>query len=171
MTQKPLLNVIVAVTTDNAIGRNGDLVYRLRGDMRHFRELTMGHPVIMGRLTWESLPSGALPGRRNIVVSRNKDYEAPGAEVVTSLDEATASLNPGEEAFIIGGGRIYEAAMPMADRIYLTVIDAEAPDADTFFPAVYPVTPDSEWTVTTDEPWQTDERSGIRFKFVCLSRK
>ena len=146
------VNIIVAITADNAIGRGGDLIYRLKDDMRHFKEITMGHTIIMGRKTWESLPKGALPGRRNVVVSRNADYAAPGAEVYTSLQEALQQCANAGKVFVIGGAQIYAQALPVAERLYLTAINAEAPDADTFFPEI----DHAEWTVESSEPMQTD---------------
>lgn len=160
------VSIIVAVTRDNAIGRGGDLIFRLRGDMRHFKAVTMGHPVIMGRKTWESLPNGALPGRRNMVISRNKDYRAEGAEVFGSLESALEALSAGDEAMVIGGAQIYGEALALASRLYLTVIDAEAGDADTFFPEI-----GDEWVETDRGERFVDEASGLGYRFVCLSRK
>lgn len=163
------LNIIVAVDNKSAIGRRGDLIYKISADLRRFKELTTGHAVIMGRKTWESLPKGALPGRRNMVISRNADYRAAGAEVFTSLDAAVSALSPGQRAFIIGGASIYKEALPLADNLYLTEIDAVADDADTFFPefdrTLWDVTDDS------DTGWRADDKTGLRFRFVCLSRK
>ena len=177
MRPDPSISIIVAVAADNAIGRNGDLLYRLRPDMRHFRAVTMGHPVIMGRKTWESLP-GALPGRRNMVVTRNSGYVAEGAETFPSLTDAIKALNPEDEAMIIGGEQIYRQAMPLADRLYLTYIDAPKGDADTFFPDVDP----DEWEEidineradiipANGHSWTTDPATQTRYRFVCLSRK
>ena len=175
-SNNPQISIIVAVTTDNAIGRDGNLVVHIRDDMRHFREVTMGHPVIMGRKTWESLPGGALPGRRNMVVSRNADYRAEGAETYTSLQAAIDALRPGDEAMIIGGAEIYRQAMPLANRLYLTLIDTTVPDADTFFPPI----DDSEWSEInpdTNQPsnatsqWRIDERTGLHYRFICMTRK
>lgn len=163
----PRLSIIVAITDDGAIGRGGDLVYRLRPDMRRFRSITMGHPVIMGRKTWESLPAGALPGRRNIVISRNPGYEAQGAEVFSSLEAALGAISPDEEAMVIGGAQIYRQAMPLADRLYLTRINAPAPGADTFFPEIDP----ARWAETDPGEQQTDPETQIRYRFSCLSRR
>lgn len=164
------INIIVAVTADNAIGRNGDLVCRLSPDMRHFRQLTTGHTVIMGRRTWQSLPNGALPDRNNIVLSTDPRFNAPGAQTFISLDDALKAVSADEQVFIIGGAQVYSTALPIAERIYLTQIDIAAPDADTYFPDFDP----ERWeetlgTETTD--WQTDPKTGIRYRFVCLSRK
>lgn len=158
------LNIIVAMSADRAIGRAGDLIWHLRQDLRHFKELTMGHPIVMGRRTWESLPKGALPGRRNIVVSRNAAFSAPGAEVFANLDEAIEAA--GEGAFIIGGGQIYAAALPLASALHLTEIDASFPDADTHFPPVSP----AEWHEDECGGWETDEKSGLRYRFRTLRR-
>ena len=116
----------------------------------------------MGRKTFESLPKGALPDRRNIVVSRQPDFNAPGAELAHSLDEAIGMAR-GEELFIIGGESLYRQAMPLADRLFLTQINVRRPDADTFFPL--PPLPDS------DEPWLLDESSGQQFRFRDIDLK
>ena len=131
-----MLHLIVAIDRDGAIGRKGDLLYHISADLKQFKARTMGNTIIMGRRTFESLPKGALPGRRNIVVTRNKAYSAPGAEVAHSLPEALAlaATNPMGEPYIIGGAEIYRQALPLADVLHLTLIDASTPDADTFFP-------------------------------------
>lgn len=130
-----MLNLIVAIDRQGAIGRKGDLLYHISADLKLFKAKTVGNTVIMGRRTFESLPKGALPQRRNIVVSRNKAYKAAGAEVAHSLEGALkmAESGPGE-AFVIGGAELYRAALPMADVLHLTLIDAETDGADTFFP-------------------------------------
>lgn len=129
---KPRLHMIVAVDRCGAIGKGGDLVFRIKQDLRNFRALTMGNTVVMGRRTWESLPA-ALPGRRNIVISRNPDYKPQGAELASSLQQALtmAAQGPGE-IFIIGGATIYKDAARMADVLHITVVNAIAADADTF---------------------------------------
>lgn len=133
------LYIIVGVTRDGAIGRGGDLIVHSRADMRYFKETTMGHPVIMGRKTFESLPKGALPGRRNIIITGNHGYRAEGAEVVHSLEEAVAlTAGGGVVPFIIGGAQVYAEALPRATRLYVTEFDTEAPDADAHFPAIDP---------------------------------
>lgn len=131
--------IIVALSTQTrAIGKNGQLLWHLPDDMKRFKELTTGHPVIMGRKTWESLPERfrPLPGRTNIVVTRQTGYGAVGATVADSLEAAHAASKraPGaDEIFVIGGGDLYREALPLADRLYLTLVDDTA-DADTFFP-------------------------------------
>lgn len=171
--------IIVACTRDFAIGRSGDLLYHISDDLKRFKALTMGHPIIMGRRTFESFPKGALPGRRNIVVTRNPAYTAQGIETATSLDDALAlcggdSPNP----YIIGGGEVYRQALPLAERIELTLIDALAPDADTHFPLLT----SSEWKIQDDDngdrpfeieslEWQhSDPRSCVGYTFLTLTR-
>lgn len=129
---KQPVHLIVAVDRRGAIGRGGDLLYRIRQDLRRFKALTTGNTVIMGRRTWESLP-GALPGRRSIVVTSNPDFRPAGADTAASPEEAIrmAADGPGEP-FIIGGARLYAAMAHMADVLHITVVDDIAPDADTW---------------------------------------
>ncbi len=133
---QPILTLIAAVARNGVIGIDNHLPWHLPADLRHFKALTTGHAVIMGRKTWESLPEKfrPLPGRRNIVVTRNTAYAAAGATVVTSLPDAVAAAGPGE-AFVIGGAALYAAAMPLADRLQLTEL-ATIFEGDTHFPAV-----------------------------------
>ncbi len=160
------LCIIVAITRDRAIGVNGDLLYPISADLKRFKELTMGCPIIMGRKTFESFPKGPLPGRRNIVITRNPYYSPAGAEVYHSLDEAIAAVDGVEKAFVIGGGMLYAQALPLANELQLTVIDTERPDADTFFPEI----PAGEWVKVEESDEQIDPRSGLSYRFVCLSR-
>jgi dihydrofolate reductase len=140
MQSVQVLSIIVAMASGNhAIGKGGALPWHLTSDLTRFKATTMGHPVIMGRKTWESIPPTfrPLPGRTNIVVTRDQAYTAPGAIVVHSLDEAitAAEGSPGaEEVFVAGGGELYGQALPRAQQIYLTTVRATVEDADTFFP-------------------------------------
>lgn len=129
--------IIVAIDRRGAIGRGGDLLFYIKDDLRRFKALTMGNTLVMGRRTFESLPKGALPGRRNIVVSRNTAYTAPGIEVAPTLEAALAlaAAGPGD-TFVIGGVQIYAQALAKADVLELTVVDAEAEAPDTYFPAI-----------------------------------
>lgn len=128
------ISMIAAVGKNLELGKNNDLIWHFKEDMKFFKQTTMGHPVIMGRKTFESLPK-ALPGRKNIVISANPEYKADGAEVVTSVEEAIKLAETEDtDAFVIGGGRIYNEFLPYADNLYLTEINAECPDADTYFP-------------------------------------
>ena len=129
--------IIVAIDRRGAIGRGGDLLFYIKDDLRRFKALTIGNTLVMGRRTFESLPKGALPGRRNIVVSRNAAYTAPGIEVAPSLEAALALAADGPgDTFVIGGGQIYAQALAKADVLELTVVDAEAEAPDTYFPAI-----------------------------------
>lgn len=129
------MKIIVAIDRNGAIGRDGGLLFNIRADLRRFKALTTGHTVVMGRKTFESLPKGALPDRRNIVVSRTPGYQAPGAEVFGSLEEALAAC-ASDETFVIGGAQLYEASLPLADTLLLTVVDACGENPDTFFPVI-----------------------------------
>src|SRR5512145_126071 len=122
-----MLSLIAAVAKNRVIGNNNQLLWHLPEDMRHFRETTRGKPVIMGRKTWESLPDSfrPLPGRLNIVVSRNRAYRPEGAELAASLDEAVVKAGAANEIFVIGGGELYRQAMPIAGKLYITEIDAD----------------------------------------------
>lgn len=163
----PRVNIIVAIAPDLAIGRRGDLLFHVSADLKRFKSLTMGYPIVMGRKTFESLPKGALPGRRNIVISRNTAYKAAGAETVTSLDQAINLCADAGEIFIIGGAQIYAEALPKADRLLLTRFDRTLADADCHFPEIKA----DQWTVDETSDWQADERSGVSFKFENLIRR
>ena len=130
-----ILAVIAAVARNGVIGRDNAIPWRLPEDMERFRELTTGNAVVMGRRTWESLPDRfrPLPGRRNVVVTRNEGWSAEGAERAASLEEALAVLGDEPRAFVIGGAELYAEALPRADELYLTELDEEA-EGDTFFP-------------------------------------
>jgi dihydrofolate reductase len=153
------LSIIVALGRDNTIGRSGNLIWRISDDLKRFKRLTMGHPIIMGRKTWESLPK-ALPGRRNIVISRQNGYHAEGGEVYTSLEEAIAATSADEEPFIIGGAQIYALALPLASKLYLTCIDDTCADADAAFPHIDL----NEWTLTEASEWATTG-DGVSYRF------
>lgn len=129
-----MTHLIVAIDRKGAIGRDGDQLYYIKEDLRHFKTLTMGNTIIMGRKTFEALPKGALPGRKNIVVTRNTSYVAPGAEVAHSLADAIGMATG--DAYIIGGAEIYRQGLPLADILHITVVDDETSDADTYFPPI-----------------------------------
>ncbi|UXA19952.1 dihydrofolate reductase [Mycobacterium sp. SMC-4] len=156
------LGLIWAQSTSGVIGRGGAIPWRLPEDLARFKELTMGHTVIMGRLTWESLPASVrpLPGRRSVVVSRTADYRAEGAEVVTDLQDA-----PLGDAWVIGGAQIYGLAMPMATRCEITEVDVDLrrEDHDVLAPVL-----DEAWT-GTEGAWQ-DSASGLRYRFYSFVR-
>lgn len=162
--QKTTLTLIAAVARNGVIGRDNRLPWHLPADLKHFKALTTGHAVIMGRKTWESLPEKfrPLPGRQNIVVTRNAGYAAAGTNVVTSLADAVAAAG-GSEAFVIGGAELYVAALPLADRLQLTEIDADY-EGDTWFPPRDP----RQWRETTRDV-QRDE-AGLGYAFVSYER-
>lgn len=162
------LTIVASVTRDGVIGRDGGMPYHIPADLRHFKEVTLGHPVIMGRRTFESLPKGALPGRRNIVVTRTAEFAAPDVETASSLEEALALCDAaGPEPMVIGGGQVYSQAMPLATTLELTEIDATAPGGDTFFPEVDPAV----WIEKSRSERIVDDRSGLGLEFVCWCRK
>lgn len=167
MTQHPDISIIAAVAADGAIGVKGDMPFHISADLKRFKRLTMGHPLVMGRRTFESLPGGALPGRRNIVITRNASFAAEGAERAASLDQALDMCAGADRIMIIGGGQVYSDAIPLASSMHLTHIHADAPGADTFFPTVDP----SEWEVTETSEAATDPRSGAEYHFVDYIRK
>lgn len=139
MTQ-PHIALIVARCRNGVIGNEGGIPWHLPEDLAFFKKTTMGHPCLMGRKTWDSLRGRALPGRLNVVITRQKDFSAPGATVVGSIEEALKAAGAAPIVFIMGGGKIYEQALPLVQTAYVTEIDAEKP-GDTFFPQL----PESEW--------------------------
>ncbi|MDE7403316.1 MAG: dihydrofolate reductase [Muribaculaceae bacterium] len=156
---------IVAMGRNGEIGFNGDMPWHLPEDMKHFKKTTMGHPVIMGRRTWESIPRRPLPGRRNVVITGDADYQANGAEIVSSPAMSLDVCPPPEIPFVIGGGRIYEQMMPWCTHIYVTRIDAEFPEADTYFPALCA----GYWSLTKHSDWLISE-TGLRYRFELYER-
>lgn len=161
-----MLSLIAAVAKNRVIGNNNQLLWHLPEDMRHFRETTRGKPVIMGRKTWESLPDSfrPLPGRLNIVVSRNPAYQAAGATLAGSLEEAIRQAGNAKEIFIIGGEELYRQALPLADRLYLTEIENTFA-GDAFFPEVL----EREWEEASRKPQQGS--SVLSFSFVRYQRR
>jgi dihydrofolate reductase len=158
------LTLIAAVARNGVIGIDNRLPWHLPADLKHFKELTTGNTVIMGRKTWESLPARfrPLPGRQNIVVTRNGSYQAEGAVIATSLAVARAATDSGE-AFVIGGAELYVAAMPLADCLQLTEIDA-SPEGDTWFPAI-----DRHlWRETAREAHR--DEAGLDYAFVTYQK-
>ncbi|WP_072805367.1 dihydrofolate reductase [Rhodococcoides yunnanense] len=157
----PNVGLIWAQTVGGAIGDAGSIPWRVPEDTAHFKAMTLHHPVIMGRKTWDSLPPRfrPLPGRRNIVVTRNTTWRADGAEPVSSLEDGLVAASDAEMVWVIGGGEIYRAALPFATELQVTEIDLQI-DGDTAAPAV----PDG-WTSVAGE-WQTSSNENIRYRFV-----
>lgn len=156
---------VVAAGRNGEIGFEGDMPWHIPEDLRHFKELTLGHPVIMGRSTWLSIPRRPLPGRRNIVLTRRSDFEAEGAEISSSIEKAIALCEADEIPVIIGGGSVYAEVFPYLSQIYITRIDADFPQADTFFPTINP----DEWTILEQGDWLIS-KSGLRYRFETLVR-
>jgi len=172
-----ILSIISAIANNNEIGRKNDLLWNLPIDMKHFRKTTSGHPVIMGQKTFESLgttdgaPGRPLPNRRNIVVTLDKEFKREDCEVIYSLDELDERLKntieDDEEVFVIGGGQIYKLFMDKADRLYITHVDAEFPDADTLFPDIDPL----KWKIVSEDKHEKDEENIYATNFVIYERK
>ena len=160
------LSIIAAIgARTRAIGKNGQLLWRIPEDLKRFKTLTMGHPIIMGRKTFESIGK-VLPGRTNIVITRDKNFSFPDAVIVHSLEDATQKaegLDP-KETFIIGGGEIYAQALAHADRLYLTVVESDI-EGNVFFPAYKHL-----FTKKTREEKRTDEKTGLSYTWLDLER-
>ena len=156
------ISMIAAAGKNMELGRNNSLIWHLPDDLKFFKKTTLGKCIVMGRKTFESLPK-ALPGRKNIVISSNKNYEAPGAVAVPSPEEALKEAE-GDEVFIIGGESVYNAFLPSADNIYLTEVDASCGDADAFFP-------DFDKGKYTCTLLGENENNGIKFAHILYKRK
>ena len=159
------INIIVAIAENRAIGFENKLLYWLPNDLKRFKSLTTGRTIIMGRKTFESLPKGALPNRRNIVLSR-QDIKFPGAERFSSLEAALAQCQDDEEVFIIGGASVYQEALPLADKLCITHIDDTPEQADAFFPEIDPTV----WQVVSSETHAKDEKHHQSYRFVDYQR-
>jgi len=158
------MNIIVAVAKNNAIGKNNNLLWHIKEDLVYFKKTTLGATVVMGRKTFESIGK-PLPGRRNVVVSKTMN-EIEGIEIFRSVDQALGSCSSNEEVFIIGGGEIYKQSISLVQRIFLTIVDVNIPDADTFFPELDM----SQWR----EVFREDHSRGVSFEhpfsFIVLDR-
>ena len=165
----PRITLILARARNGVIGRDNAMPWKIPGEQAVFKRITMGHPIVMGRKTWESILASAgrpLPGRRNIVVTRNPAYAAPGAEVVDSVAAAVALCQQAPEMFVIGGAELYRAALPDAHRMIITAIDADF-DGDTFLPA-----PDPQfWHETAREPLPAQAPRDFAVDFVTYERR
>lgn len=155
------INIIVAIAKNNAIGFENKLLYWLPNDLRRFKALTTGHTIIMGRKTFESFPKGALPNRRNVVLTR-QNITFPGAERYGSLKEALDSCQREEEVYIIGGASVYQEALPLADKLCITLIEDIPKEADAFFPSIDP----KIWEETSRDSHPTDEKHLYPYTFI-----
>ncbi len=172
-----ILSIISAIANNNEIGRKNELLWNLPIDMKHFRETTSGFPVIMGQRTFESLgtsPSGLpgrpLPNRRNIILTLDKNFKREGIEVYYSIEdlekELSETMGKEEEAFIIGGGQIYKLFIDKVDRLYITHVDADFPDADTFFPIIEK----DNWEIIREDKYKKDEKNIYNTNFVIYKK-
>lgn len=160
------LSIIVAIARNYGIGFENKLLYRIPNDMKRFKALTTGNTIIMGRKTFESLPKGALPNRRNIVLSRDESAAFAGAEHFLSLEDALAHCGEDETVFIIGGSSVYTEALPLADNLYITLVDDATKEADAFFPEINGV----EWKETSRENHPVDEKHLYPYSFINYER-
>lgn len=163
MMKKRDISIIVAVDKNNAIGRGNNLLWHISEDLQHFKKITMGHPVIMGRKTYESI-GRPLPGRENIIVTRNMSFFAQGCIVVHSLQEAI-NIYPQDDVFIIGGGEIYNEAIAISNKMYITFVD-HCYDADTFFPKIDP----NLWYEASRVNYERGREFEYSFSFVKYSK-
>jgi dihydrofolate reductase len=161
-----MISFVVAVSRNGVIGDGGGLPWHISTDLKRFKEITMGKPVVMGRKTWDSLPKRPLPGRRNIVITRQQGYQAPGAEVVRSAEEAVALCAAEAEIAVIGGGEIYRLFWPLVDRLYLTEVDLDVA-GDTHFPEVRP----EEWQEISREIHPRGPKDSASFVLRVLDRR
>ena len=161
-----MLSIIVAVAKNNVIGKDNQLLWRLSNDLKNFKEITMGHTIIMGRKTFESLPK-VLPGRKHIVLTRDKSFVVPNemVEVFNSVTELLESLNPEMEYFVVGGGEIYKTLMPYCEKLYLTKVKEEF-KGDTYFPKI----DNSQWKEVSRIVGTVDEKNSIPHSFLVLEK-
>lgn len=161
-----MINIIVAISDNYAIGRGGDMPWHISADLKYFKKMTTGCAVIMGRRTWESLGCRPLKNRLNIVVSGTVS-QTRGMVAVPSLDEALALTEAFENVFVIGGGQLYRSAMPLADRLLVTHVHTSVPDADTFFPEIDM----NVWQQVSVSETQTDSATGFEFEFAVYEKR
>ena len=162
-----ILSIIVAVGDNNEIGYRNSLLWRLPADLKRFKEITTGYTVVMGRKTFESLPNGPLPNRKNIVLSRNPNFSHNDCLIFSSLDDAWIKLSGEDEVYIIGGSQIFKQALPLVDKLYLTRVHACFPEADAFLPEI----DRSKWIKKCEKMHSKDEKNNYSFTFYEYERK
>lgn len=158
------VSLIVALDRNRVIGLNNEIPWRLPADLKHFRKMTMGKPVIMGRRTYESI-GRPLTGRHNIIVTRNRGYQAKGCTVVHSVDEAL-SISNGGEVMVIGGAQLYEQFLPIAKRLFMTLLETEF-EGDSYFPEVS----GREWVEISRETYDPDDKNPYQYHFIIMERR
>lgn len=165
MSKRPVISLIWAMSRNQVIGLDNRLPWHLPADLKHFKQLTLGKPIIMGRRTWESLP-GILPGRQHIVLTRDKAYRAAGCCVVTSIDQALSSVGDAGEVMVVGGAELYREMLPLSDWLYLTLVHVEV-EGDTCFPPL----DWSEWQEVSREDHFADAANLHDYSFISYRRK
>lgn len=160
------ISIIVAMDNKRVIGRDNQLPWHLPEDLKRFKQITMGHPIVMGRKTFASIGK-TLPGRENIVLSKNPDFQSEGVTLAKNFDEILLRSQKGEEIFIIGGAEIFKMALPHVSKIYLTLIDDEF-EGDVFFPEI---NLKEKFKVAEETTWLVSEKSGLPYRFLTLERK
>lgn len=160
------ISIIVAIGKDSEIGNNNQLLWHISNDLKHFKEITTGKPVIMGKNTWLSLPFRPLPKRRNIVLTSDKAAVLEGAELMHSIEQVVDAIAAEEEVFIMGGAMVYKQFMPLASKMYITHVDANF-EADTWFPEIDA----HEWALSEKSEQFADEKSGLSYCFAEYLRK
>lgn len=160
------ISIIVAIAQNNAIGKDNDLLWHLSGDLKRFKELTTGHTIIMGKRTFESLPVRPLPNRRSIVITDQPNEQIPGCIMAYSIQDAIDKCDEIDENFIIGGGSVYNQFMPIADKLYLTMVHKDF-EADTFYPEIN----FGQWTAIEKQENILDEKSGLTYSYLIYKRE
>ena len=158
-----MITIIVAIAENGAIGYKNELLYRISADLKRFKALTTGHTVLMGRKTFLSLPKGALPNRRNIVLTRDVNAQFPGTETFVSIEDALAAVGADEQVFVIGGAEIYRQTMPIADRLEVTLVHDVPANADAYFPEI-----SDEWRVVAQEDFIPEDTPA--YSFITYSK-
>ncbi len=158
-----MITIIVAIAENGAIGYKNELLYRISADLKRFKALTTGHTVMMGRKTFLSLPKGALPNRRNIVLTRDANAQFPGTEIFVSIEDALAAVGADEQVFVIGGAEIYRQTMPIADRLEVTLVHDVPANADAYFPEIT-----DEWKEVNREDFNSEDSPA--YSFITYSR-
>lgn len=161
----PTISIIAAIGKNRELGKDNDLLWHISADLKRFKKITSGHPVIMGRRTFDSIHNKPLPNRRNIVITNSIDYSFEGIEIAHSVKEAMDKIGANEEVFILGGATIYEQLLPYTDKMYLTLIDEEY-KADTYFPQYN----ESEWQLLEQINITDDDQAGVKYSFITLQR-
>ena len=158
-----MITIIVAIAENGAIGYKNELLYRISADLKRFKALTTGHTIVMGRKTFQSLPKGALPNRRNVVLTRDSSIQFEGAETFTSIDSVLTSVREDEQLFIIGGAEIYKQTMAIADKLEVTLVHDVPSEADAYFPEIT-----DEWKEVNREDFNSEESPA--YSFITYSR-